>query len=139
MINRMTREDAQAMGKEAAMILLDAKAAFDRAMFGFVSLVLFKLGSNVKIIQSLAKALESTRTTPCSARGPGKKSFELKHGLGQGTMLAVIGWIATCDLILNAIRKFDEGRSFENNKNEHAASCLIPMLMDDSKKNKKVF
>ena len=56
----------------------------------------------------------------------------LKHGLNQGTLLAVHGWIACYNIVLKIVEKCDTGHAFKDHKGRKTQEIIALTIMDDT-------
>ena len=129
---RMACELRKCKNEEAIIMLLDAKAAFDRADHFAFLVALFALGVNRSFISMTESWLMSTKMHPTTARGENDKHFMIKHGLNQGTLLAACGWIVHYNVILKTIETSHKGCEFQDHKGKTITEIIAPTIMDDA-------
>ena len=129
---RMACELSKCKNEEAIIMLLDAKAAFDRADHFAFLVALFALGVNRSFISMTESWLMSTKMHPTTARGENDKHFMIKHGLNQGTLLAACGWIVHYNVILKTIETSHKGCKFHDHKRKTTAEIAAPTVVDNA-------
>ena len=86
----------------------------------------------MNFVRMVKECLKHTEMLPDTELDQGSEKIELRHGLNQGTILAVYGWIFYHNVVLSIVKENERGCDFKDNNNQTMLNTLTPTIIDDS-------